>query len=223
MATSEVQPTPPGLNGRGPDEGHIVDPAALPQGALARAGANGPPPVARGTTNGAPPPAERVKVIKFSHVSKRFVLHTARPKSFQDMLVGLMGRAKLTRPPADLAPAREFWALKDVNFSIYEGEAVGIIGENGSGKSTTLKLISRILYPNTGSVNVVGKVSALLELGSGFHPDLTGRENIFLNGSLLGMGRKEMEDLYERVVDFAELGAFIEQPIKWDSSGMTMR
>src|SRR5689334_5990801 len=101
MATSEVQPTPPGLNGRGPngDDGHLVDPAALPQGAPARAGANGSPPVARGTTNGAPPPVERVKVIKFSHVSKRFVLHTARPKSFQDLLVGLMGRAKLARPP----------------------------------------------------------------------------------------------------------------------------
>ena len=213
MADSDLQPNMPGLNGRAPgDNGHVADSTALPQGALARAGASG-----------APAPVERVKVVKFSHVSKRFVLHTARPKSFQDLLVSLMGKARLARPPAELAPPREFWALKDVNFSIYQGEAVGIIGENGSGKSTTLKLISRILYPNGGSVSVRGKVSALLELGSGFHPDLTGRENIFLNGSLLGMGRKEMEDLYERIVDFAELGQFIEQPIKWYSSGMTMR
>ena len=213
MAQKELQPNAPGLNGRGPGEnGHVADSTALPQGALARAGASS-----------APIAPERVKVVKFSHVSKRFVLHTARAKSFQDLLVNLMGKAKRSRPPAELAPPREFWALKDVNFSIYQGEAVGIIGENGSGKSTTLKLISRILYPNSGSVSVRGKVSALLELGSGFHPDLTGRENIFLNGSLLGMGRKEMEDLYERIVDFAELGPFIEQPIKWYSSGMTMR
>jgi ABC-type polysaccharide/polyol phosphate transport system ATPase subunit len=169
------------------------------------------------------PAEERIKVIKFSHVSKRFYLHAARPKSFQDMLVGMMGRAKLTRPPAELAPVREFWALRDVNFSIYQGEAVGIIGENGSGKSTTLKLISRILYPNEGTVNVRGKISALLELGTGFHPDLTGRENVFLNGSLLGMSRKAMEGLYAEIVDFAELGQFIEQPIKWYSSGMVMR
>ena len=167
-------------------------------------------------------PRERAKVIKFSHVSKRFALHAARAKSFQDMIVGLIGRAKLHRPPAELA-SREFWALRDVNFSVYAGEALGIIGENGSGKSTTLKLISRILYPTSGSVNVVGKVSALLELGTGFHQDLTGRENIFLNGSLLGMSRKAMEGLYDEIVDFAELGQFIEQPIKWYSSGMVMR
>src|SRR5262245_3027562 len=213
MAESELQPNPPSVNGRPPGEnGYVADPTALPQGALARAGAS--------RAAGAP---QRRKVVKFSRVSKRFELHTARPKSFQDMLVNLMGRAKGARPPAELAPPREFWALRDVNFSIYQGEAVGIIGENGSGKSTTLKLISRILYPTSGSVNVDGKVSALLELGAGFHPDLTGRENIFLNGSLLGMSRKEMEDLYEGIVDFAELGPFIEQPIKWYSSGMTMR
>jgi lipopolysaccharide transport system ATP-binding protein len=117
----------------------------------------------------------------------------------------------------------EFWALRDVNFGIYAGEAVGIIGENGSGKSTTLKLISRILEPTSGSVSVRGKVSALLELGTGFHPDLTGRENIFLNGSLLGVPRKEMQQRYESIVDFAELHEFIDTPIKHYSSGMVMR
>jgi lipopolysaccharide transport system ATP-binding protein len=100
---------------------------------------------------------------------------------------------------------------------------VGIIGENGSGKSTTLKLISRILEPSSGSVSIKGKVSALLELGTGFHPELSGRENIFLNGSLLGMSRKEMAARYDEIVDFAEIGEFIDTPIKHYSSGMVMR
>jgi lipopolysaccharide transport system ATP-binding protein len=200
-------PLPP-ANGRRDED--VPAPAAREGGLLH--------PDARGERETGP----RKKLIKFSHVSKRFRLHAARPKSFQDLLVGLMGRAR-RRPPETLAPAGDFWALRDVNFSIYQGEAVGIIGENGSGKSTTLKLISKILYPTEGSVNVDGKVSALLELGTGFHPDLTGRENIFLNGSLLGMSRKAMEGLYDQIVDFAELGQFIEQPIKWYSSGMVMR
>ena len=212
MVLSDPPPEPATTEAPLSPDGRAGAPAALPSGALARAGAAAP----------AVTP-ERLKVVKFSHVSKRFAMHTARARAFQDLLVGLMGRARLTRPPAALGGSREFWALKDVNFSIYQGEAVGIIGENGSGKSTTLKLISRILYPTTGSVSVRGKVSALLELGSGFHQDLTGRENIFLNGSLLGMSRKAMEGLYESVVDFAELGPFIEQPIKWYSSGMVMR
>src|SRR5690242_3536477 len=201
----------------------------LPEDRLADAPApNGHSPVpGDGVTGGVPAPAAgpRVKVIKFSHVSKRFQLHQQRPNSFQEMLTGLIGKGRrLTKPPPELAPqAKSFWALRDVNFSVYTGEALGIIGENGSGKSTTLKLISRILYPTEGSVSVRGKVSALLELGTGFHQDLTGRENIFLNGSLLGMSRKAMEGLYDQIVDFAELGQFIEQPIKWYSSGMVMR
>jgi ABC-type polysaccharide/polyol phosphate transport system ATPase subunit len=166
-----------------------------------------------------------VKVIKFSNVSKRFILHHERPRSFQEMVVNLFGlRAPSRRGIAMPSPANEeFWALRDVNFGIYAGEAVGIIGENGSGKSTTLKLISRILEPTAGSVSVRGKVSALLELGTGFHPDLTGRENIFLNGSLLGVPRKEMQRRYESIVDFAELQEFIDTPIKHYSSGMVMR
>ena len=169
--------------------------------------------------------AQRVKVIKFSNVSKRFILHHERPRSFQEMVVNLFGlRAPSRRGVAMPTPVNEeFWALRDVNFGIYAGEAVGIIGENGSGKSTTLKLISRILEPTAGSVSVRGKVSALLELGTGFHPDLTGRENIFLNGSLLGVPRKEMQRRYESIVDFAELQEFIDTPIKHYSSGMVMR
>ena len=165
------------------------------------------------------------KVIKFSNVSKRFILHHERPRSFQEMVVSLFGlRTPTRRGLAMPQPAHEeFWALRDVNFGIYAGEAVGIIGENGSGKSTTLKLISRILEPTFGSVSVRGKVSALLELGTGFHPELTGRENIFLNGSLLGIPRKEMQSRYDAIVDFAELHEFIDTPIKHYSSGMVMR
>src|SRR5438093_3797339 len=139
------------------------------------------------------------KVIKFSRVSKRFTLHHERPRSFQEMVVNLFGlRNPSRRGLAMPRPVKEeFWALRDVNFSIYAGEAVGIIGENGSGKSTTLKLISRILEPTSGSVSVRGKVSALLELGTGFHPDLTGQENIYLNGSLLDMLRNAMARRYE--------------------------
>lgn len=166
-----------------------------------------------------------VKVIKFSHVSKRFMLHHERPRSFQDMLVSLFGLRTLSKRGVALPrpSTEEFWALRDVNFSIYTGEAVGIIGENGSGKSTSLKLICRILEPTSGSVSVRGKVSALLELGSGFHPELTGRENIFLHGSLLGISRKQMQSRYENIVDFAELREFIDTPIKHYSSGMVMR
>lgn len=170
-------------------------------------------------------PKPRLKVIKFSHVSKRFTLHHERPNSFQEMVVNLFGlRNPSRRGVAMPRPANEqFWALRDTNFSIYAGEAVGIIGENGSGKSTTLKLISKILMPTSGSVSVRGKVSALLELGTGFHPELTGRENIFLNGSLLGISRREMNKRYEAIVDFAELEEFIDTPIKHYSSGMVMR
>lgn len=118
---------------------------------------------------------------------------------------------------------KEFWALKDVSFSVRPGEVLGIIGRNGAGKSTILKVISGILKPTEGAVEVRGNIVPMLELGSGFDFDLTGRENIYLNGSILGYSRKFLDEKYDAIVDFSELGEFIEMPIRNYSSGMMMR
>ncbi|HKB91003.1 MAG TPA: ABC transporter ATP-binding protein [Opitutaceae bacterium] len=118
---------------------------------------------------------------------------------------------------------RDFYALRDVSFSMRPGEATGIIGRNGSGKSTLLQLIAGTLTPSSGHLKVTGRVSALLELGSGFNPDFTGRENVFLNGSIYGLSQKEMQSKFEELADFADIGDFIEQPVKTYSSGMMVR
>jgi ABC-type polysaccharide/polyol phosphate transport system ATPase subunit len=118
---------------------------------------------------------------------------------------------------------REFSALKDVNLQVDEGEILGIIGRNGAGKSTLLKVISRVLVPTEGRLRIRGRVSPLLELGAGFHPELTGRENIFLNGTLLGHTRREVESRLPEIIEFAELGAFIDSPLRTYSSGMIAR
>jgi lipopolysaccharide transport system ATP-binding protein len=118
---------------------------------------------------------------------------------------------------------REFWALHDLDFSIRKGEVVGLIGANGSGKSTLLKILSRITEPTEGKIQVRGKVASLLEVGTGFHPELTGRENVYVNGAILGMTRKEVTNKFEEIVDFAGVSDFIDTPIKRYSSGMTVR
>jgi len=118
---------------------------------------------------------------------------------------------------------REFWALRDVSFEVRRGESVGIIGRNGSGKSTLLQIICGILQPTGGSVEVGGKVAALLELGAGFHPEFTGRENVFLQGALMGFTKEETEERFEEIASFADIGDFIEQPIRTYSSGMLVR
>jgi ABC-type polysaccharide/polyol phosphate transport system ATPase subunit len=116
-----------------------------------------------------------------------------------------------------------FWALKDVSFEVGKGEMVGLVGDNGSGKSTILKLLTGISKPTHGEIKLNGRISALLELGAGFHPDFTGRENVFLNASILGLRRKEIEVRFDDIVNFAELGEFIDNPVKTYSSGMYMR
>jgi ABC-type polysaccharide/polyol phosphate transport system ATPase subunit len=117
----------------------------------------------------------------------------------------------------------EFWALKGISFEIKQGEAVGIIGRNGAGKSTLLKLLSRITEPTTGNIAIAGRVASLLEVGTGFHPELTGRENIFLNGAILGMGRVEIKRKFDEIVAFAEVEQFLDTPVKRYSSGMYVR
>ncbi len=156
-------------------------------------------------------------VIEFQQVSKRFALQR---ETHTTLLQGLLGR--LHKPAPELED-EAFWALRDASFTIEAGETVGIIGANGGGKSTTLKLISRVLEPTHGRVIVRGRVGALLELGAGFHPDLTGRENIYLNGSLLGLSRADIERQFDAIVAFAELERFIDVPVKHYSSGMYVR
>jgi lipopolysaccharide transport system ATP-binding protein len=117
----------------------------------------------------------------------------------------------------------DFWALKDISFEVRRGEVLGIIGPNGAGKSTMLKILSRILRPNRGWVRVNGRLSALIEVGAGFHPDLTGRENIYLNGTILGMRKAEIHRKFDEIVAFAELDQFLDMPVKRYSSGMYVR
>ena len=153
--------------------------------------------------------------ILLEGVSKRFTIQHERPRSFQELLVNFLHRKNGTR--------EEFWALRDVSFAVEEGETFGIIGPNGSGKSTVLKLITRILEPTTGRISVVGKIAALIELGAGFHPDLTGRENIYLLGSIMGFSTKQMRQRFDRIVQFAGVEQFIDTAVKHYSSGMATR
>jgi lipopolysaccharide transport system ATP-binding protein len=154
--------------------------------------------------------------IEFTGVSKRFTLHHDRPRSLRDAFLRLM-RGEWHRP------AETLWALRDLSFSIEEGTTVGLIGPNGSGKSTALKLAAGILQATEGTIRTQGRVSALIELGAGFHPDLTGRENIHLNGAILGLSRAEVKRRLDGIIAFAELERFIDIPVKYYSSGMYMR
>src|SRR5262249_53690058 len=117
----------------------------------------------------------------------------------------------------------EFWALRDVSFTVERGETLGIIGHNGAGKSTILKLLSQVTTPTSGEITITGRLAALIEVGSGFHPELTGRENIYLSGSILGMRRREIVQKLERIIDFAGVHDFIDTPVKHYSSGMYVR
>lgn len=153
-------------------------------------------------------------IIRANDISMRYLMTYDRIQSIKEYVVQLL-RGKIKY--------EEFWALKNVSFEVERGEVVGIIGHNGAGKSTLLKVISGILKPTGGSLEVHGNVVPMLELGSGFDHDLTGRENIFLNGSILGYSEKYLKEKYEQIVEFSELGKFIDVPIRNYSSGMLMR
>ena len=152
--------------------------------------------------------------ICFQNVVQRFRLIQERPDTLREAFAHLF---------RNRVSYRDFEALKGISFKIGEGEAIAIIGRNGSGKSTILKIIAGVYLPTAGVVKVSGKVSALIELGAGFHPDLTGRENIILSGLLLGLSRKEIRSREQQILDFAELGDFIDSPVKQYSSGMYAR
>ena len=174
-------------------------------------------------------------VIKAEGVSKRYRIglnaaSTGRYTALRDVIArNLQGVARSTR---DILAGRalvqgdtvqDFWALRDVSFSVRRGEILGVIGRNGAGKSTLLKILSRITEPSAGMVRISGRVATLLEVGTGFHPELTGRENIFLNGAILGMTRAEIRERFDEIVAFAEVTTFLDTPVKRYSSGMYVR
>lgn len=156
-----------------------------------------------------------MKVLSVNNLSKLFYLGDRLPNSLRDALSGML---RMRRSDRD-----ELWALKDVSFELSDGDTLGIIGSNGAGKSTLLKILSRITKPTKGSVEIRGRVGSLLEVGTGFHNELSGRENIYLNGAILGMKRAEIQKKFDEIVEFSEIERFLDTPLKHYSSGMYMR
>lgn len=156
--------------------------------------------------------AEPRVALSAKNVGKHFKIYKDKPLTLKDRTLSVVKKSY-----------EEFWALKDINLEIKKGESVGLIGHNGCGKSTLLKLFTRIIYPEKGTIEVNGQVSSLLELGAGFHPDFTGRENIYTNASIFGMSKKEIDGYLQDIIEFSELGEFIDNPVRTYSSGMYMR
>jgi lipopolysaccharide transport system ATP-binding protein len=170
--------------------------------------------------------------IEIQGISKQYILqHKLQPgyTSLREVITGNLNRlAQSLRHPfggydAKSSGKEEFWALDDISLDIKQGERVGIVGRNGAGKSTLLKILSRITDPTRGSIRLRGRVASLLEVGTGFHPELTGRENIYLNGAILGMSKAEIRRKFDAIVEFAEVEKFLDTPVKWYSSGMYVR
>lgn len=167
-------------------------------------------------------------IIKIEHVSKQYRLGAIGGGTLKGDLQSLMARIRGKEDPNALvgtgpATRQRFWALKDVSFSVKKGERVGIIGHNGAGKSTLLKLLSRVTAPTEGTISYNGRIASMLEVGTGFHPELTGRENIYLNGAILGMTKAEITEKFDDIVRFAEMEKFVDTPVKRYSSGMYVK
>jgi lipopolysaccharide transport system ATP-binding protein len=162
------------------------------------------------------------KSVIVEGISKSFTLHHEKERTERSRTplarIGNLFRRQTTDEPDEV-----FWALKDINFEVEQGERMAIVGRNGAGKSTLLKILSRVMSPTEGRIQIRGRLSSLLEVGTGFHPDLTGRENIYLNGAVLGMTRAEVKRKFDAIVDFAEVEAFLDTPVKHYSSGMYVR
>jgi lipopolysaccharide transport system ATP-binding protein len=166
--------------------------------------------------------------IEAHHISKRFFLGERNQRTFfEDVWTRTLSGVRRVLRPTELAPIRstrrDFWALRDVSFQLHRGETLAIIGENGAGKSTLLKILSRVTQPTIGKAMVYGRLASLLEVGAGFHPEFSGRDNIFLNGTMLGFSKEEIRHRFDQIVDFSGLEEFIGVPVKNYSNGMYIR
>ncbi|MBI4645673.1 MAG: ABC transporter ATP-binding protein [Bacteroidia bacterium] len=173
-----------------------------------------------------------MSVIKLENISKQYRLGLVESKTIADDLSRFWAKVRGKEDPTlkigvenklDISNGEYIWALKDIDLEVKQGEVLGIIGKNGAGKSTLLKILSKVTTPTTGSVKIKGRIASLLEVGTGFHPELTGRENIFLNGAILGMTKAEIKNKFDEIVDFSGVERYIDTPVKRYSSGMYVR
>lgn len=162
-------------------------------------------------------------IIQARNLGKRYRVGHANPSLHAALVKSFKKPFRRNHNGNGTAPDDVLWALKDLSFDVKPGEVVGLVGRNGAGKSTLLKILSRVIKPSTGAVDVYGRVGSLLEIGTGFHPDLTGRENVYLNGAIIGMKREEIKRKFDEIVSFAEVERFLDTPVRYYSSGMYLR